>query len=118
MDAASKKKRTQSTRKRERKEKFRRQKTVWQRLVDSERHMALILCYCGIFMLYGMTDELIGPTLIELSCLVMKPLKTMSWLFFSHDLGLLIGTLIGGFLAARYEHGWLDNAVVLGCCFC
>ena len=90
-----------STRKKERREKFRRQKTVWQRLVDSERHMALLMCYCGIFMLYGMTDELIGPTLIELSCLVMKPLKTMSWLFFSHDLGLLIGTLIGGFLAVR-----------------
>ena len=78
--------------------------------------MALILCYCGIFMLYGMTDELIGPTLIELSCLVMKPLKTMSWLFFSHDLGLLIGTLIGGFLAARYEHECLNVTVVLDCC--
>ena len=78
--------------------------------------MALILCYCGIFMLYGMTDELIGPTLIELSCLVMKPLKTMSWLFFSHDLGLLIGTLIGGFLAARYEHRSLNATVVINCC--
>lgn len=101
MEKEKRKKRTSSTRKRERREKFRRQKTVWQRLVDSERHTALIMCYCGIFMLYGMTDELIGPTLIELSCLVMKPLKTMSWLFFSHDLGLLIGTLIGGILVVR-----------------
>ena len=88
-------------RRKERKETFQRQKTVWQRLVDSERHMAAVLCYCGIFMLYGMTDEVLGPTLIELSCLAKKNLKTMSWLFFSHDLGLLVGTLIGGFLAAR-----------------
>lgn len=101
MNSEKGKKRNASTRKKERRERIRRQKTVWQRLVDSERHMALLMCYCGIFMLYGMTDELIGPTLIELSCLVMKPLKTMSWLFFSHDLGLLIGTLIGGFLAVR-----------------
>lgn len=83
------------------KEKIHQQKTVLQRLIDSEHHMSMVLSYCGIFLLYGMTDELIGPTLIELSCMATKPLKTMSWLFFSHDLGLLFGTLFGGLIVAR-----------------
>ena len=51
-----------------------------------------------IFLLYGLTDEFLGPTLIELSCLASKPLKIMSWIFFSHDLGLLVGTLFGSLL--------------------
>ena len=83
------------------KEKINQQKSVLQKLLDSDRHMTMILCYCGLFLLYGMSDELLGPTLIELSCIVSKPLKTMSWLFFSHDLGLLCGTLLGGLIVSR-----------------
>ena len=94
-------KRQSSKRRRYAKEKLRHQKSVWQKLVESERHMTMVLSYCGIFLLYGMSDELLGPTLIELSCLASKPLKTMSWLFFSHDLGLLFGTLFGGLVVSR-----------------
>ena len=83
------------------KEKFHKQKSVLQKLIDSEQHMTMVFSYCGLFLLYGMTDELLGPTLIELSCLVTKPLKTMSWLFFCHDLGLLFGTLLGGIIVSR-----------------
>lgn len=84
-----------------RKQKLADQKSVWKKLVESENEMTMVLSYCGLFLLYGMTDELLGPTLIELSCLVSKPIKTMSWLFFSHDFGLLFGTLIGGFIVSR-----------------
>ena len=90
-----------SKRHRATKEKFNQQKSVLQKLLESDRHMTMILCYCGLFLLYGMSDELLGPTLIELSCIVSKPLKTMSWLFFSHDLGLLFGTLLGGVIVSR-----------------
>uniref|UniRef100_A0A7M5X365 Uncharacterized protein n=1 Tax=Clytia hemisphaerica TaxID=252671 RepID=A0A7M5X365_9CNID len=85
------------------KEKFKKQKSVFQKLLESEHHMAMVFSYCGVFLLYGMTDELLGPTLIELSCLAAKPLKTMSWLFFSHDMGLLCGTLFGGLIVSRVD---------------
>jgi len=82
-------------------DKLSQQKTIFQKLIESEQHMAMVFSYCGVFLLYGMTDELLGPTLIELSCLAAEPLKTMSWLFFSHDVGLLVGTLFGGFIVSR-----------------
>ena len=82
-------------------EKLSKQKTIFQKLIESEQHMAMVFSYCGVFLLYGMTDELLGPTLIELSCLAAAPLKTMSWLFFSHDVGLLVGTLFGGFIVSQ-----------------
>lgn len=85
------------------KEKLSRQKTIWQKLVESEPHMALVVSYCGFFLLYGMSDEILGPTLIELSCLASKALKSMSWLFFSHDLGLLFGTLFGGIIVSSVD---------------
>jgi len=107
-------KRQSSKRRRQAKDKMRRQKSVWQRLLDSEKYMTMVLSYCGIFMLYGMTDELLGPTLIELSCLASKPLKSMSWMFFSHDLGLLCGTLIGGVIVSRVD----VNMTIAVCLIC
>ena len=76
-------------------------KTMFQKLLESDHHMLMVLSYCGVFLVYGMTDELLGPTLIELSCLVSRPLETTSWLFFSHDMGLLFGTLFGGLIVSR-----------------
>ena len=76
-------------------------KTMFQKLLESDHHMLMVLSYCGVFLVYGMTDELLGPTLIELSCLVSRPLETTSWLFFSHDAGLLFGTLFGGLIVSR-----------------
>ena len=82
-------------------EKLTKQKTLFQKLLESDHHMAMVLSYCGVFLVYGMTDELLGPTLIELSCLVSRPLETTSWMFFSHDVGLLFGTLFGGLIVSR-----------------
>lgn len=82
-------------------EKLKEQKTVWKKFMESDGHMTMVLSYCGLFLIYGMTDELLGPTLIELSCLVSRKIQSMSWLFFSHDAGLLLGTLIGSFIVSR-----------------
>lgn len=48
----------------------------------------------------------------------MKPLKTMSWLFFSHDLGLLIGTLVGGFLAVSMDTNFVISACLVSNAMC
>jgi len=59
------------------------------------------LCFCGVFMVFGMSDELLGPTLLELRCLTGQSLTIMSLLFFVHDLCNVLGSTSGGILADR-----------------
>ena len=57
--------------------------------------------YGGVFFCFGTTMAILGPTLIELSCLVHRRLKSMSWLFFVQALSALLGALMSGFTHER-----------------
>lgn len=59
------------------------------------------LCYCGVFLVFGMSDEVLGPTLLELKCLTGKSLTLMSLVFFVHDLCNVFGSTSGGILVDR-----------------
>lgn len=82
--------------------------SFWKRFTNSvkeltadRRSFKATLCYCGVFMVFGMSDEVIGPTLLELRCLTGKSLTLMSLMFFIHDLCNVFGSTSGGFLVDR-----------------
>ena len=83
---------------------FEEQLPLWQRIkkaVGDRKNFQATLCYCGVFMVFGMSDEVLGPTLLELRCLTGKSLTIMSFIFFVHDLCNVFGSTAGGFLVDR-----------------
>lgn len=77
---------------------------LWQRMkkaVGDKKNFQATLCYCGVFMVFGMSDEVLGPTLLELRCLTGKSLTIMSLIFFVHDLCNVFGSTAGGYLVDR-----------------
>ena len=72
-----------------------------ERIFGNPRCLKAALCYFAVFMVFGMSDEIIGPTLLELSCVTGKSLTAMTWMFFVHDLSNVIGSSSGGILVDR-----------------
>lgn len=60
--------------------------------------LKFILCYCGVFMVFGMLDEILGLILLEFKCLIGKFIIIMSVLFFVYDLCNVFGLILGGYL--------------------
>lgn len=57
--------------------------------------------YCSAFWAFGMCVAFLGPTLRDLGCKTGSTTKTMSWIFFSQALFILIGSAFGGALIER-----------------
>lgn len=72
-----------------------------KKLGEERNSLKSTLCYCGVFMVFGMSDEILGPTLLELKCLTGKSITIMSVLFFVHDLCNVFGSTSGGYLVDR-----------------
>lgn len=72
-----------------------------KKLVEDRNSLKSTICYCGVFMVFGMSDEILGPTLLELKCLTGKSITVMSVLFFVHDLCNVFGSTSGGYLVDR-----------------
>lgn len=72
-----------------------------KKLGEDRNSLKSTLCYCGVFMVFGMSDEILGPTLLELKCLTGKSITKMSVLFFVHDLCNVFGSTSGGYLVDR-----------------
>ncbi|XP_032217767.1 major facilitator superfamily domain-containing protein 4A [Nematostella vectensis] len=70
---------------------------------DNPRNFKAAMCYCGVFMVFGMSDEVLGPTLLELRCLTGQTITIMSLLFFIHDLCNVFGSTTGGLFADRFN---------------
>jgi hypothetical protein len=73
-----------------------------QNFIGDKRNFKSTMCYCGVFLVCGMSDEVLGPTLLELRCLSGQTITIMSLLFFVHDLCNVFGSTTGGMLADRY----------------
>ncbi|KAJ7377666.1 glucose transmembrane transporter [Desmophyllum pertusum] len=74
-----------------------------KKLGEDRDSLKSTLCYCGVFMVFGMSDEILGPTLLELKCLTGKSITIMSILFFVHDLCNVFGSTSGGYLVDRFN---------------
>ncbi|GFY46383.1 uncharacterized protein TNIN_430941 [Trichonephila inaurata madagascariensis] len=56
---------------------------------------------CAVFWSFGMCVAFLGPTLLDLGCKTNTVFATMSWVFFSQSLFVLLGSACGGFLVQR-----------------
>lgn len=64
------------------------------------KHATSVLC-C-VFWTFGMCVAFLGPTLLDLGCKTTTIFATMSWVFFSQSLFILLGSAFGGLLANRF----------------
>ena len=59
------------------------------------------LCYCGAFLSFGMSEAVIGPTLLELGCQTGRGVNRIAWVIFTQTFSAWFGSLTGGLLAER-----------------
>ncbi|XP_077544913.1 major facilitator superfamily domain-containing protein 4A-like [Haemaphysalis longicornis] len=65
------------------------------------RHKHTTVTLCFVFWSFGMCVAFLGPTLLDLGCKTQTVFSTMSWVFFSQSLFVLLGTVAGGFIVER-----------------
>jgi hypothetical protein len=59
------------------------------------------LCYCGAFLSFGMSEAVIGPTLLELGCQTGRGVNRIAWIVFTQAFSAWFGSLTGGLIAER-----------------
>lgn len=60
---------------------------------------SFVLC-CG-FLCFGASMAILGPTILEMGCLIGSDVGSMSWVFFSQSCSALIGAICSGFIIDR-----------------
>ncbi|KAM5201938.1 major facilitator superfamily domain-containing protein 4A isoform 2-T2 [Hipposideros larvatus] len=60
------------------------------------RNLQPTLTYWSVFFSFGLCIAFLGPTLLDLRCQTHSSLSQISWVFFSQQLCLLLGSAIGG----------------------
>ncbi|XP_036922982.1 major facilitator superfamily domain-containing protein 4A isoform X3 [Sturnira hondurensis] len=60
------------------------------------RNLQPTLTYWSVFLSFGLCIAFLGPTLLDLRCQTHSSLSQISWVFFSQQLCLLLGSIIGG----------------------
>ncbi|XP_049626916.1 major facilitator superfamily domain-containing protein 4A [Suncus etruscus] len=60
------------------------------------RHLQPTLTYWSVFFSFGLCIAFLGPTLLDLRCQTHSSLPQISWVFFSQQLSLLLGSALGG----------------------
>lgn len=65
------------------------------------RHKHTTITLCAVFWSFGMCVAFLGPTLLDLGCKTQTVFSTMSWVFFSQSLFILLGAAAGGVLVER-----------------
>lgn len=59
------------------------------------------LSYCGAFLSFGMSEAVIGPTILELGCQTGKGVNRIAWIVFIQAFSAWFGSLTGGLIAER-----------------
>lgn len=71
----------------------------WE-LFWENKHTTITLCF--VFWSFGTCVAFLGPTLLDLGCKTSTVFSTMSWVFFSQTLFILLGSACAGFMLRRY----------------
>lgn len=74
-------------------------KEHFYQLLWNNKHVTGTLC--AVFWSFGMCVAFLGPTLLDLGCKTNTVFATMSWVFFSQSLFVLLGSACGGILVQR-----------------
>ncbi|XP_053338979.1 major facilitator superfamily domain-containing protein 4B [Clarias gariepinus] len=61
-----------------------------------KRNWQHTLTYWSVFFSFGLCIAFLGPTILDLKCQTNSTLQEITWVFFSQQVCLLIGSLIGG----------------------
>ncbi|XP_054713350.1 major facilitator superfamily domain-containing protein 4A-like [Uloborus diversus] len=72
----------------------------WE-LFWEHKHVTITLCF--VFWAFGTCVAFLGPTLLDLGCKTRTVFNTMSWVFFSQSLFILIGSACAGFMLKRFS---------------
>uniref|UniRef100_A0A672FML0 Major facilitator superfamily domain containing 4Aa n=1 Tax=Salarias fasciatus TaxID=181472 RepID=A0A672FML0_SALFA len=60
------------------------------------RHWRQTLTYWSVFFSFGLCVAFLGPTILDLRCQTRTSLQQITWVFFSQQLFLLLGSSVGG----------------------
>ncbi|XP_060926581.1 major facilitator superfamily domain-containing protein 4A [Limanda limanda] len=61
-----------------------------------KRHWRQTLTYWSVFFSFGLCIAFLGPTILDLRCQTQSTLQQITWVFFSQQLFLLVGSSVGG----------------------
>ncbi|XP_058860814.1 major facilitator superfamily domain-containing protein 4B-like [Acipenser ruthenus] len=61
-----------------------------------KRNLQHTLTYWSVFFSFGLCIAFLGPTILDLRCQTQSTLQEITWVFFSQQFCLLIGSSIGG----------------------
>ncbi|XP_063766088.1 major facilitator superfamily domain-containing protein 4A isoform X2 [Eleginops maclovinus] len=61
-----------------------------------KRHWKYTLTYWSVFFSFGLCIAFLGPTLLDLRCQTQSSLQQITWVFFSQQFFLLVGSSLGG----------------------
>ncbi|XP_047439119.1 major facilitator superfamily domain-containing protein 4A [Mugil cephalus] len=77
-----------------------------------KRHWQQTLTYWSVFFSFGLCIAFLGPTILDLRCQTQSSLSQITWVFFSQQLFLLLGSAVGG----RFKKTLLSSLVALLSC--
>ncbi|XP_029990908.1 major facilitator superfamily domain-containing protein 4A isoform X3 [Sphaeramia orbicularis] len=66
---------------------------IWTLFV---RHWRQTLTYWSVFFSFGLCIAFLGPTILDLRCQTQSTLQQITWVFFSQQFFLLVGSSVGG----------------------
>ncbi|XP_063153576.1 major facilitator superfamily domain-containing protein 4A [Candoia aspera] len=61
-----------------------------------KRNLQPTLTYWSVFFSFGLCIAFLGPTLLDLRCQTQSSLSQITWVFFSQQFCLLVGSCLGG----------------------
>lgn len=68
-----------------------------------KRHWRQTLTYWSVFFSFGLCIAFLGPTILDLRCQTQSTLQQITWVFFSQQFFLLVGSGLGG----RFKKTWV-----------
>ncbi|XP_072239316.1 major facilitator superfamily domain-containing protein 4A [Leuresthes tenuis] len=61
-----------------------------------KRHLQKTLTFWSVFFSFGLCIAFLGPTVLDLRCQTQSTLQQITWVFFSQQFFLLVGSSMGG----------------------
>ncbi|XP_056131005.1 major facilitator superfamily domain-containing protein 4A [Lampris incognitus] len=77
-----------------------------------KRHWRYTLTYWSVFFSFGLCIAFLGPTILDLRCQTQSTLQQITWVFFSQQFFLLLGSTLGGL----FKRTLSSSLSVLCCC--
>ena len=85
--------------------------TIYWKLFRQNQLAVYTVCYC--YAAFGMSIAILGPVLLDLSCLTASSLSAISWLFFFQTFLFSAGSILAGYLVTRKT--FQDETILLVC---